>query len=145
MLSINFLDISENMHLWNDTIKIYNSSFPEWEREDSYNILKNIKNSRYKMIVSIYKNKVLGFYILDTNQKLNYTLFTFLAVEKTLRGKGIGTQLCLHAIDYFKKKITCQWLLIVTENNLVKFYGKLGFKRIIIDYNVPKFNCVIFV
>ena len=140
MLLDKFIDISENLNLWDETIKIYDESFPEWEKEDTDNILLHIKSNRYEMIAYVSNNEVQGFYILDINYKLDYTIFTFLAVKESLRGKGIGTKICLNAIDYFNNYIECQWLLIEAEDRQAKFYGKLGFKKILIDYFVPEFD-----
>lgn len=140
MLLDGFNDVLNNTTLWEDAIKIYNDSFPEWEKEDVENILSNIKTGRYKMIVYVSNNEVQGFYILDINHKLDYVLFTFLAVKENLRGHGIGTKLCLNAIDYFNNSIDCSWLFIEAEDRQSKFYGKLGFQKILIDYLVPEFN-----
>jgi predicted GNAT family N-acyltransferase len=140
-MSLNkFIDVAENPDLWNATMKIYDDSFPAWEKEDIKSISINIKNGRYKMIAYVYHDEVQGFYILDTNYKLKYTLFTFLAVKKNLRSKGVGTKLCLNAINYFHKHIQSQWLLIEAEDTQAKFYGKLGFKKILIEYLSPKFT-----
>jgi len=135
-----FVDVSENLNLWDDAIKIYDDSFPAWEKESTKQILKHIKNNKYKMIAYVFKDEVQGFYILDINYKLDYTLFTFLAVKENLRGNGIGTKLCQNAIDNFNNYIQSQWLLIEAEDRQSKFYGKLGFKKILIDYFVPEFN-----
>jgi len=142
MSSNKFVNVSENLDLWSNAIAIYNNSFPEWEKENIDNISKNIKKGKYKMVAYTSDNEVQGFYILDINYKLNYTLFSFLAVKENLRGKGIGTKLCLNAINYFQNNIPCQWLLIEAEDRQAKFYGKLGFKKIIIDYAIPEFNSV---
>jgi len=135
-----FLDISKNLELWDETIEIYNVSFPEWEREDTKNILKNIQNGVYKMFSYVEDKEVIGFYILDINTSLNYTLFSFLAIKESKRGLGIGSKLCLNAIDYFHTNIKSEWLLIEAEERQAKLYEKLGFTRLQLDYKVPKFN-----
>ena len=56
-MSLNkFLNISEDSDWWDDAIKIYDDSFPEWEKEDIENISANIANGRYKMVVYISNN-----------------------------------------------------------------------------------------
>jgi len=135
-----FLDISQNMELWNETIEIYKDSFPEWEREDTQHILKNIQTGVYKMFVYVEDHEVIGFYILDINRSLNYTLFSFLAIKESKRNLGIGTKLCLNAIEYFHTEIKVEWLLIEAEERQAKLYEKLGFSRLSLDYRIPKFN-----
>lgn len=135
-----FLDVSQNLELWDETIKIYTDSFPEWEREDPDHILKNIQSGVYKMMAYLEGGEVVGFYILDVNALLNYTLFSFLAIKESKRGLGIGSKLCLDAIDYFHTKIESDWLLIEAEERQAKLYERLGFSRLSLDYRVPAFN-----
>lgn len=135
-----FLDISKNLELWDETIKIYNDSFPEWEREDTTHILNNIQTGVYKMFSYVEENEVIGFYILDTNASLDYTLFSFLAIKESKRGLGIGSKLCLNAIEYFHTNIKAKWLLIEAEERQAKLYTKLGFRTLDVDYQIPKFN-----
>lgn len=135
-----FLDLSLHPELWEESIKVYNDSFPEWEREDTANILKNIQSSTYKMFSYVEDSEVLGFYILDINATLNYALFSFLAVKESKRGEGIGSKLCLNAIEYFHKELKQEWLLIEAEERQAKLYEKLGFSKLVVDYRVPAFN-----
>ncbi|MEA2072400.1 MAG: GNAT family N-acetyltransferase [Campylobacterota bacterium] len=135
-----FLDLSHHPELWEESIKIYNDSFPEWEREDTANILKNIQNSTYKMFSYIENEEVLGFYILDINTTLNYALFSFLAVKDSKRGEGIGSKLCLNAIEYFHKELKEEWFLTEAQERQAQLYEKLGFSRLTVDYRVPAFN-----
>jgi len=136
----NFLDISKNLELWDETIKIYEDSFPEWERESTQNILKNIQTGTYKMFSYLEGKEVIGFYILDINSSLNYTLFSFLAIKESKRGLGIGSKLCLNAIKYFHLEIKSEWLLIEAEERQAKLYEKLGFSKLALEYRVPAFN-----
>ena len=135
-----FLDISQNLNLFEESIKIYNDSFDEWEREDTSNILKNIKSSTYKMFSYLEDGEVLGFYILDINPDLNYVLFSFLAIKESKRGLGLGTKLCLNAIEYFHSDFKYEWLLIEAKERQARLYEKLGFSRLLLDYRIPEFN-----
>jgi len=135
-----FLDISQNLELWDETVKIYEDSFPKWEREDTQNILKNIQNGTYKMFSYLQDKEVVGFYILDINSSLNYTLFSFLAIKESKRGLGLGSKLCLNAIEYFHSKIQSECLLIEAEERQARLYEKLGFSKLALEYRVPEFN-----
>lgn len=134
------LDISKNLEYWDDSMKIYNDSFPEWEREQSSNILLNIKNGSYKMFSYLQKGEVVGFYILDINRQLSYALFSFLAIKESHRAKGLGSKLCLNAIEYFQNSTDLKWLLIEAQERQAKLYEKLGFSRLLLDYRVPEFH-----
>jgi len=139
-MSSKFLDVSQDLTLWDESIKIYRDSFPEWEREDEATILKNIKNGSYKMFAYKKNEEIIGFYILDINLTLDYALFSFLAIKESKRGLGLGSQLCLDAIEYFHKSIDCDWFFIEAEVRQAALYAKLGFKALEIDYRVPAFN-----
>ena len=135
-----FKEITADSKEFQDSMKIYRDSFPEWEREDEKDILKNIQSKIYKMIISLYKNKVVGFYILDINENLNYMILSFLAIEKSYRGRGIGSELCQKVINDFYSISKQDWLLIEAEERQSKLYSKLGFKDIKLDYKVPSFE-----
>ncbi len=134
-----FVDITKRWEFWEDVVEIYEEAFPQWEKEDPKRIRQLIKSGRYTMIVA-YEKEIQGFYILDTNETLGYTLFAFLAVKSSLRGNGIGTLLCKNAIQHFQKHLQTDFFLIEAEERQARFYGKLGFLKIDIDYAVPKFN-----
>jgi len=131
--------LQNNTYLHNSLI-IYNDSFPEWEKEDNESIINNIQNGIYEMYCYIDNNEVQGFYLLEKILKQNYILFSYLAVKESLRGNKIGTKLCIHAINNFKKSTNFNFLIIEAENRQAKLYQKIGFKKILIDYYVPQFN-----
>ncbi|SFV66485.1 hypothetical protein MNB_SM-4-1203 [hydrothermal vent metagenome] len=135
-----FIDIVEDLTLWEKSIQIYRDSFPLWEREDESIILKNIKNGSYKMFAYLKDKEVVGFYILDINLGLDYALFSFLAIKESHRALGLGSALCLSAIEYFHRHINCNWFFIEAEARQAKLYAKLGFKALELDYRVPAFN-----
>ncbi|MEA1982146.1 MAG: GNAT family N-acetyltransferase [Campylobacterota bacterium] len=135
-----FLDLSLHLDYWDETIRIYTDSFPKWEREDTSNILKNIKNGTYKMFSYLEDGVVVGFYILDINSSLNYALFSFLAIKESRRGEGLGSKLCLSAIEYFHKNIKSDWLFIEAQQRQAELYKKLGFSKLSLDYRVPEFH-----
>jgi len=134
------IKINSSSKHWHETISIYNESFPEWEKEPVDIIKKRVDHKKYKMTSYIENNEVKGFYILDINKKNNFLLFTFLAVDKKYRGKGIGSLLCKNAIESFKKFENINWLFIEAEDRQAKLYIKLGFLKIKIDYFIPKYD-----
>ncbi len=139
-MSSRLLDISQHLELWNENMQIYRNSFPLWEREDESILYKNIQNGTYKMFTYLQDTEVVGFYILDINTTLDYALFSFLAIKESKRGLGLGSKLCLSAIEYFHTSIECDWFLIEAQERQAKLYAKLGFKTLNIDYRVPTFD-----
>jgi len=140
MSQTQLLDLSLNLHLYEEAMQLYRDSFEEEEREDEKTLLENIKTQTYKMFVYVEEKEVLGLWILDINAELEYVLFLFLCTKESVRGRGLGTQLCLDAIRYFNESCKEKWLLIEAKRRQEKLYKKLGFKTLEIEYNVPAFN-----
>jgi len=134
------LNLAEHLEYWDATMKIYIDSFPEWEREANETILKRLKTKEYEAFIDIIDSEVVAFAILDVNRVLNYALIAFLAVTQKQCGYGLGSQLALYVIKYFQTQCTVQWLFIEAKERQALLYEKLGFKKITLDYRVPKFN-----
>lgn len=121
-------------------MEIYRDSFPKWEREDALSLLNNLKSGQYKISAYLCDVEVLGFYILDVSKELHYTLCSFLAIKESHRGQGVGSKLCLEAIEFFRQNNDLKYLLIEAQPRQAELYKKLGFKSLKIDYRVPKFD-----
>ncbi len=139
-LKIERVTLTDSVY-WRSCIEIYRESFPDWEREPEDIITKRVQQGRYLLFAGIgTQEKVVGFYILDLVAEVNYVLFSFLAVTQSERGKGYGTFMCKDATPRFKNETNIDWLLIEAENRQAIFYGKLGFRKLTLDYKVPKFG-----
>lgn len=125
--------------IWNQIVKIYEAAFPEWEREPLYQIEKRVLEQRYVVYIGLFQEQTVGFYILDQALGRDFVVFTFLAVTEQSRGQGIGSLLCQHAIKTFYH-LHKTWLIIEAEDKPALFYQKLGFKKIAIDYVIPKYD-----
>ena len=126
---------------WHCCMEIYRDSFPDWEREPEDAITQRVQQGQYLLLAAIdIQAQVVGFYILDSVAEFNCVMFTFLAVTKSERGKGYGTLLCQDAINRFKNESEIEWLLIEAGERQAAFYGNLGFKKLDLDYKVPKFG-----
>lgn len=134
------LNLSEHLKYWDATIKIYEDSFPEWEREAKETIFQRLESKEYLGFIYTINSEVVAFAILDVNMTLNYILFSFLAVRKNQRGVGLGLKLSLYVIEYCKRKYTASWLLIEAEERQALLYERIGFKRLQLEYRVPKFH-----
>lgn len=126
---------------WRFCIEIYQESFPDWEREPEDIITKRVQQGRYHLFAGIDKQEqVVGFYLLDIVAEFNYVMFDYLAVKANQRGKGYGTLMCQDAITRFQTKTNIDWLFIEAEERQSIFYGKLGFRKLTLDYQVPEFG-----
>ena len=135
-----FYDAKEHPHLIKETLSIYEDSFPASQREKSSNIEKNIANGTYKMCIYLLDEEVLGFYILDIQPQLDYTLLTFLAIKAAKRGIGLGSKLSLKATELFKEELQSKYFLIEAQERQAKLYEKFGFEKIAIEYSAPSFD-----
>ena len=138
-LTITKIETTDNEH-WPSIMAIYREAFPEWEREPEEAIEQRLHSGRYALFSGQKNHAVIGFYILDLNHNPSYALLCFLAVAENYRGHGYGTLLCQDAITRFHNKKQRDWLLTEAEDRQAIFYGKLGFKKANLPYNVPKFD-----
>src|SRR6185295_10553767 len=105
-----------------DWWKIYNSSFPQRERENHSLIVKRIKTKHGKVFAAKSENKTIGIGNVHFLRKVPVAFLTFLAVSKKQRGKHIGTSLFNFA-----------W------KNAIKNYGT-DFWGMIWEVDNPKFS-----
>ncbi|WP_456380954.1 GNAT family N-acetyltransferase [Hydrogenimonas sp.] len=138
--SYRLLDVAEHPEYLEAAERIYDASFPAWEKEPISRIRERIASGRYRCVVYVEGERVLGFYLLDIDRELRFTLFSFLAVDRAWRGRGIGTTLCRAAIEDFRHDPESLWLMIEAEDRQAIFYGRLGFRKILLDYRVPRFD-----
>ncbi|MBL4904639.1 MAG: GNAT family N-acetyltransferase [Flavobacteriaceae bacterium] len=76
----------------------------------------------------IQDQKIIGFYVLNrVNVRTSYLDFLF--VLPTYTGKGIGSELLTHAID-FSSKGGCAILNVLSDPNAEAFYASHGFQTI---------------
>jgi GNAT superfamily N-acetyltransferase len=126
---------------WSAAMRIYQASFPGWEREPVHVIARRVDQARYLMKAGLLDGKVIGFYILDLNPAQGFALFAFVAVTAAQRGKGLGGELCRDAIAVFRMLgQENRWFLVEAEERQAIFYGRMGFLDIGIDYRVPRFD-----
>ena len=97
-LTIRKLNIIEVISTYNRYLK---NDFPANERKPLFVILKSIIGGFYESLGCFNEeNKLVGYLFLVSFGK-NY-LIDYLAVEKELRGTGIGSYLLNHLTEYYK-------------------------------------------
>ena len=105
-------------------------------------VLKNCKEEIIDkdgyIFFAIYNNSVVGTMALIPREKGVYEL-NKMAVNKELRGNGIGNQLINFIIDFAKKKKYKSVILYSNSvlKNSIHLYNKFGFKKINIENNTP--------
>ena len=127
-------------HYWDEFVRIYHEAFPEWEIEPVNLISGRVDEGKYTLVVGLQENHVVGFYLLDIVEVHRYVTFSFLAIDHNLRGKGLGTLLCQHAMETVQAMDDIDWLFIEAEERQALFYGLLGFKKLLIQYLIPSFE-----
>ncbi len=125
---------------WLETIRIYCEAFPAWEREPEKIIAKRVTEGRYRLNAGIVNEKVIGFYLMDLNPEPRYAALCFLAVDVQHRGKGWGTLLCQDAVRYYKNLVDFPWLFIEAQERQAAYYGRIGFLKLVLEYQMPHFN-----
>lgn len=126
---------------WADVLRIYHESFPDWEREPDALIEARTRTGRYVVWAGAAQSgAIVGFSILERSVSHHYALLAFLAVEGLQRGNGFGAQLCQHALKYFEEQTALKMLYVEAEDRQARFYGRLGFRRLDLEYYVPRFD-----
>ncbi len=129
--------------VWAECIRIYYEAFPEWEREWDTLLERRTASGRYVMFAGLKDGLVVGFYVLDVEEPgQNYALFSYLAIDEPERGRGYGEELTRHAMRVFAERGDRGWLLIEAEDRQARFYGRIGFGKLAIDYYVPRYDAV---
>jgi len=130
----------ENSKYWTSFIEIYNESFSSSEQEDIKVIKNRVLEKRYILTLAQVEEEIVGFYLVDIVKKHSYAILTFLAISEKYRAKGYGTLLCSEMIKQALHLKDISYLFVEAEKRQAFFYKKLGFKKLLLDYNVPSFN-----
>lgn len=126
---------------WREILHIYRETFSEWEREPEAVLASRMEEGRYVVSAcALADGRIVGFHIVDAVLPDGYALFSYLGVTKAHRGKGYGTELCRHAIESFRKNDALEIMYIEADDRQSRFYGRLGFQRLDLDYRVPRFD-----
>jgi RimJ/RimL family protein N-acetyltransferase len=97
-------------------------------------ILKHDGNGESVLFLATENSELIGTIHLTQieRQELGHAVFLGLNVKKTFRGKGIGTVLLLHGMDWAKEKPAIERIeLEVLANNqhAISMYEKVGFVK----------------
>lgn len=130
------IDITEGDNL-KQALKIYDDSFPTWEKEPQKTIIDRLNDGSYFMRGVLKGKEVVGFYIIVVRDE--FSLLSYVAIKEEHRGKGIGSKLVLDSILEFQKSKQ-DYFFIEGEDRQARLYERLGFSRIKIEYLIPEFD-----
>ncbi len=133
-----YIDLKENLHLFNEFVNIYEDSFEPNEQESKESILNRVKSGFYKLIALKKDGQIVGFYILDLVKP--FVVVMYIAVEKNQRGKGLGSEMIEQIKEYFSSLDGYFWLLIEAKHKQSLLYERFGFKKLDFFYAIPSFD-----
>ncbi|MEI6532377.1 MAG: GNAT family N-acetyltransferase [Candidatus Roizmanbacteria bacterium] len=134
-MNIRLLDISEIEEFFPYYSLSMQQDFSEYTEKTTslfvntiYNkeyLLKNISSKQLNVFVLVEDNKYLAYAVV--NKIFGGVVFcTWLAVDISMRGKGIGSQMLAHIGNYYKELGAHKMMLWCIEKN-IPFYEKCGF------------------
>lgn len=120
-----FIDM--NKKDFDSFFKILDNSFPKNERRDYFSQKKLLDNKYYKPLVLKIEDKVLA--IMAIWEFDDFIFIEHLAIDKKLRGQGIGTKLIKNYLSKTKKEVFLEVEPPICEisKRRVLFYQRLGF------------------
>ena len=120
--------------------KIYENSFPVDERRDFDKVIDLIKDVRFQLRGVFVDDDLVGFISLwDFNEFLYVEHF---AIDKELRGNGLGTHVLQNILDETPIKIVLE--VDLPSDNIsfkrIKYYQKFGFTLCHQEYIQPPYG-----
>ncbi len=120
--------INPNSKEFKDAFKIYEESFPVFERRLLASQIELLENEKFNFNIVLDDNKnVLALLLTWENDEFFY--IEHFAVLESARGKNIGTNILTQLIEKTKKPIILEIEPPIDEISIKrkKFYEKLGF------------------
>jgi len=119
-----------------DIERLYLAAFPPEERDPLDDLWALADSGRGKFSVLDLHGRAVAFAFQIIRPDI-YEIVSYLVVDATLRGLGIGSVLCRAIMKDFSIRQPDGILLIEGHDRQAKLYGELGFKKLALDYQVP--------
>lgn len=119
---------------------LYESVFPEWEREPYGRVAERLASGRYHVHLAHCDHALCGFALWDDVPTPRYAVLTFLAVAPQRRGRGIGRQLLDGVVADHRARAPSSPLFVECEAQALAFYAAAGFRALRLDYLVPHYG-----
>ena len=130
--------------------EIYESSFEEYERDPLEDVIQDVASEKMILLAALENEQIVGFAAFYTLEISNEMYLPYLALSPKMRGQGLGSQFFNFMIDYLSKNTPSKRLLwevktpasddeTLIENRRVRFYEKLGSRRVMFapNYRIP--------
>ena len=126
--------------LWESAMVLYCETFPEWERESIVNIEAAVNSGSSRCILVHEGDKTIGMSLTEVYLPNKFAMLAYLFVSPSYQGLGLGKLLCQELFDFFNQSSDLKWLLVEAEAGPERFYQKLGFTTINIQYLSPHYD-----
>lgn len=147
-IELKYIDIDE---FKKEVYSYYLEIFPEDERKSLEHIQSSYNKQYTRIIEILYKDKMVGFMLLNRAKDKGYTVLDYLAILPQYRNNKFGTGALQLLLEQEKEnkgvfvEIEKVGLGIDEEENFIrkkreKFYEKIGFKKLNFDLNL--FNVI---
>lgn len=121
---------NENNPYYSDFLKLYDSSFPEYERRTHASLIETMKQKEFKQEIYVKDSTLLA--LASYWNFKDFVFFEYLAVDKNLRGSGIGSKILKEFLDNMSQKyciLEIEAPLDDISKKRLHFYKNLGFKE----------------
>ena len=126
--------------LWESAMVLYCETFPEWERESIVNIEAAVNSGSSRCILIYEGGKTIGMSLTEVYLPHKFAMLAYLFVSPGHQGLGLGKLLCQELFDFFDRSSVLKWLLVEAEAGPERFYKKLGFTTLSIQYLSPHYD-----
>jgi len=112
------------------TLEIFHKAFPEAYELSKEEVEKLLLSGFYRIFISIKENIVIAGAIimkLPHFKEFNYCHLDYLFVNKTVQGKGFGTEFMLDLLESLKNvEENLEFMTLECYDELIGFYQKFG-------------------
>lgn len=123
-----------------EAMKIYEESFPLYERHPVETIKRRVKTNMYQMYIGQINDRIVFMALIYPLKSLNFILLDYMATQKDFRNKGIGTNFINYLGARLKERYSNRHLIFEVENpkygnnkklreKRVNFYRRIGAKE----------------
>jgi len=95
-------------------LRIYREAIPTSERKDDRVLREMLEHDDYDFRIALLENSVVGFTIVKNFRSCSASLLEYMAIDRTKRGGGIGSQLFRDACS--AESTIARYVLIEVEN-----------------------------
>ena len=132
-----------NSDEFQQAMKIYNTSFPANETRSVPDTIKLFKKFDFKLFISMNRD-VTGFAMVGFFE--GFAHLDYMAIRPDCQGMGIGSKMIQEMENFLKhtdaKLLTMEIQKETTQQDIdrLRFYNRLGVKKILDNYLLPPYS-----